>query len=219
MDFFKNALCWVGLSAPRRRPNALEFSPLCSLPAEIIIQIPQFLPPESAASFLLCCRPVYSALGHRYLEDLRSKHGLTVLYRERFLITWERDLPDHIVCYYCIKFHAIKKGHRHLPSNSNYFTHFKCWKKDYDSLASLYIHEMTMKQYRQGLEYSDLLALISLKPATNFRLGYVAQETAVAKIVNGNLLVREQKRFMIPATQPIPSPWDASFAICPHIAF
>ncbi len=32
MDFFKNALCWVGLSAPRRRPNALEFSPYAVFP-------------------------------------------------------------------------------------------------------------------------------------------------------------------------------------------
>jgi hypothetical protein len=73
--------------------------------------------------------------------------------------------------------------------------------------------------YRQGSDYSDLLDLLSLKTATHCRYGYVAQERAVAKIVDGRLLIREQKRFMIPTTQPIPFPWDASFVICRHITF
>jgi hypothetical protein len=54
---------------------------------------------------------------------------------------------------------------------------------------------------------------------TRFYHGYVAQETAVAKIVDGRLLIREQKGFMIPTAQPIPFPWDASFVTCPHTSF
>jgi hypothetical protein len=78
---------------------------------------------------------------------------------------------------------------------------------------------MTMKRYRQGSEYSDLLDLLSLKTITQSRIGYVEQRTAAAKLIDGGLIVREQKIFMIPAIQPIPFPWDASFVICRHITF
>jgi hypothetical protein len=228
MDFFKKAFSWVGLRAPPPpRPNALEFSTLSNLPMEIILQISRLLPPESAASFSICCRPVYFALGTQYLEDLRPMEGSTRLHRERLLKLLERDLPDHIICGFCKKFHAINKARRHLHSNSDYFNHLKCWKADYESITSLYIHEefsssvfeMAMKRYRQGSEYSDLLDLLSLKTTTHFRHGYVEQRTAAAKLIDGSLVVREQKIFMIPATQPIPFPWDASFVICPHISF
>jgi hypothetical protein len=228
MDFCKKVFAWVGLSAPpRHRPNALEFSALSNLPMEIILQISRLLPPESAASFSICCRPLYFALGTQYLEDLRPMEGSTGMHRERLLKLLEGDLLDHIICDFCKKLHAINKAHRHLHSNSDYFNHLKCWKVDYESMTSLYIHEefsstvfeMTMKRYRQGSEYSDLLDLLSLKTTTHYGLGYMEQRTAAAKLIDGGLVVREQKTFMIPATQPIPFPWDASFAICPHISF
>jgi hypothetical protein len=228
MDFFKKVFSWVGLPAlPPARLNALEFSTLSNLPMEIILQISRLLPPESAASFSICCRPLYFALGTQYLEDLKPMEGSTGMHRERFLKLLEGDLPDHIICGFCKKLHAMNKARRHLHSNGDYFNHLKCWKVDYESMTSLYIHEefsssvfeMTMKRYRQGSEYSDLLDLLSLKTTTHFRLGYVEQRTAAAKLIDGSLVVREQKTFMIPATQPIPFPWDASFVICLHITF
>ena len=228
MDFFKNVFSWIRLlTLPPPRPNALEFSALSNLPMEIILQISRLLPPESAASFSICCRPVYFALGTQYLEDLRPKEGSTGLHRERLLKLLERDLPDHIICGICKKLHAINKARRHLRRNRDYFNHLKCWSKDYES-TNLYVHgefssavfEMTMKRYRQGSDYSDLLDLLSLKTyTTRYRRGYVEQRRAAAKVINGSLIVREQKVFMIPATQPIPFPWDASFIICRHILF
>jgi len=228
MDFFTNVFSWIGLLAPPPpRPNALEFSTLSNLPTEIILQISRLLPPESAASFSICCRPVYFALETQYLEDLRPMEGSPGLHRERLLKLLEGDLPDHIICGFCKKLHAINKARRHLHSNGDYLNHLKCWKVDYESMTSIYIHEefsssvfeMTMKRYRQGSEYSDLLDLLSLETTTHSRIGYVEQRTAAAKLIDGSLIVREQKIFMIPATQPIPFPWDASFVICPHITF
>jgi hypothetical protein len=228
MDFFKNVFSWIKLlTSPPPRLNALEFSALSNLPMEIILQISRLLPPESAASFSICCRPVYFALGTQYLEDLRPKEGSTGLHRERLLKLLEKDLPDHIICGICKKLHAINKARRHLRRNRDYFNHLKCWSKDYES-TNLYVHgesssavfEMTMKRYRQGSDYSDLLDLLSLKTyTTHYRRGYVEQRRAAAKVINGSLIVREQKVFMIPATQPIPFPWDASFIICRHILF
>lgn len=116
MDFFTNVLSWLGLLAPPPRPNALEFSDLSSLPAEIILQISRLLPPESAASFSICCRPVCFTLETQYLKDLRQMEGSPGLHRERLLKLLERDLPDHYFCFYCKKFHAIKKARRYLQS-------------------------------------------------------------------------------------------------------
>jgi hypothetical protein len=114
MDFFKNVFSWVGLLArPPPRPNALEFSTLSNLPMEIILQISRLLPPESAATFSICCRPVYFALGTQYLEDLRPMEGSTGLHRERLLKLLERDLPDHIIRGFCKKLHAMNKARRH----------------------------------------------------------------------------------------------------------
>lgn len=184
MDFFKNVFSWVGLLAPSPlRPNALEFSTLSKLSMEIIFQISRLWPPDSAACFSICCRPVYFALGTQYLEDLRPMERSTGLYRELLLKLLERDLPEHIICGFCKKLHAMNKPRRYLHSNSDYFNHLKCWKVDYESMTGLYIHEefsssvfeMTMKRYGQGSEYSNLLDLLSLKTRTHSRTGYVEQ--------------------------------------------
>jgi hypothetical protein len=121
----------------------------------------------------------------------------------------------------------MNKARWHLHSNGDYFNHLKCCKVDHESMTGLYIHqefsssvfEMTMKRYRQGLEHSDLLDLLSLTTRTHSRTGYVEQRRAAAKLIDESLVVREQKVFMIPATQPIPFLLDASFVICRHILF
>jgi hypothetical protein len=79
--------------------NAFEFFSLRSLPMEMVLHNSRFLPPESAVSLSLYCRPVYSALGTQYLEDLRSKEESTAFNHERFITNLERDLPDKIVCH------------------------------------------------------------------------------------------------------------------------
>ena len=228
MGFFKNILYRLGQLSPPPRRNAFEFSSFGKLPPELILYITHFLPPESAASFSICCRPIYFALGTQHLEDLQEHSNIyAVEHRDQFLTLLERDLPNNTVCYYCIKLHSIKKAHRHVHWKRDYASQLPCWKADYDAFTSLYIHgkfsstifEMTMKLHRQGLDYSDLLRLMSQRTKTDFQPGYVEQQTAVARIVNGNLLIREQKRFMIPTTQPIPFPWNPCFFICTHIKF
>lgn len=57
-----------------------------------------------------------------------------------------------------------------------------------------------MKRYRTGLEYSDLLDLLSLKTLTHFRIRHVEQRIAAGR-------------------ESIPFPRDASFGICCHIWF
>jgi len=228
MDFFKSTLALLGLShRVRPRPIALESSVLSKLPLELILYIARFLPPGSASSFSLCCRPIYFTLGNQYLKALEENEQLD---RYKFLTLLERDLPNHIACYYCKKLHTISKAHRHLYSNRYYSgasCYLSCWMADLELSTCLWIHydfsfivfQMAMKLHRQGLDCSKLLNLLSYKTETRFRPGYVEQCTALAQIVAGSLFIREQRIFIIPPTHPIPIPLAPEFVICPHFRF
>jgi hypothetical protein len=228
MDFFKSILSLLGVSRrPRPRPIALESSVLGKLPLELIIHIARFLLPDSAPSFSLCCRPIYFILGTQYLKALEENEQLD---RYKFLTLLERDLPNHIACYYCKKLHAINKAHRHLHPHRYYSgagCYLSCWEADLELAIGLCgrgnfsftVFQMAMKFHRQGLDCSKLLNLLSYKTKTHFRHGYVEQCTASAQIVAGSLFIREQRIFMTPSTQPIPIPWGPNFIICPHLQF
>jgi hypothetical protein len=227
MDF-KSILSLLGVSRrPRPRPIALESSALSKLPLELILHIARFLPPGSAPSFSLCCRPIYFILGTQYLKALEENEQSD---RYKFLTLLERDLPNYIACFYCKKLHAINKAHRYLYSNRHYSgadSYLSCWVADFELGTGYCIHDdfsftvfrMAMKLHRQGLDCSKLLNLLSYKTKTHFRRGYVEQCTALAQIVAGSLFIREQRIFMIPPTQPLPTPYDPYFVICPHIRF
>jgi hypothetical protein len=87
----------------RLRPIALEFSILGKLPLELLLCIADFLPPESALAFSLCCVPLYLTVRVQPLEQ-------DDLYK--FLTLLKRQLPHHILCICCKK----------LLSNSSYYS-------------------------------------------------------------------------------------------------
>ena len=75
-----------------------DLSFLGRLPPDLIIYTTRFLPPDAAASFSLCCYSIYTILGTRYWEALRTQDQQR---RLAFLTLLERDLPQYIVCYPC----------------------------------------------------------------------------------------------------------------------
>lgn len=231
MDFFKSILHLTGVSHRLwPRPIALESSALGKLPLELILYISRFLPPESALSFSLCCRSIYMTFGTRYFKAIQEDEQFD---RYTFLTLLERELPNYISCYYCKKLHAINKAHRHIysnRSNRNYWGSNRsspCREANFELRIDVCIYrdfsfivfQMMMKLYRQGLDHSKLLSLLSGKTETHFRDGYVQKSTALAQIVAGSLLIRQQRISMIPPTRLIPIPWDLRFVICPHIQF
>jgi hypothetical protein len=226
MDFFKSVLSLLGVPhGPHRpRPIALESSALSKLPPELIFHIVHFLPPDAASSFSLCCRPIYFTLGTQYLKALEENKQLD---RYKFLTLLERELDNHVACYYCKKLHAIKKAkryaayatgrRRHLPltveDGSSYYIHDR---------FSFTVFQMAMKVYRQGLDCSKLFKLLSYRTTTlvwHGPRGYVEQRMALARIVAGSLLMRQQLIFIIPPSRSIPVPWVPYFTICPHFLF
>ena len=223
MAIFKSILRLIGVWF--YRPIALESSVLGILPPELILYITRFLPPESTLSFSLCCLPIHSILQSQYIKIVKEDQHLD---RYQFLTLLERDLPNHILCYFCKRLHAMKHAYQY-DSNRRYANRnfFPCWKSNYNYLVTQYIHhsfsfrvfQMTMKLYRQGLNYSELLKLLSHQTEIRSIRGYEEHRTASSKIVAGSLLIRQQRRFMMPPAQQTTTLRDISFDICPHIQF
>jgi hypothetical protein len=80
-------------------------------------------------------------------------------HRYGLLMLLERELPDHIACYYCKKLHAIKKAHRYVSSleaRSHTVSLSSCLMDDFERFTHLYIYEgfsftifqMAMKLHR-----------------------------------------------------------------------
>lgn len=225
MEYFKSILHLLGIPhrpTPknlRPRPAALELSELSKLPAELISHIVHFLSRESALSFSLCCRPIYFMFGSRIFENLAQTRECF-----EFLTLLARDLPNHVPCFYCEKLHAIEKAQQHIISTyRRNTTWLPCWKANYNfTFSDLHqnfsftIFQMAMKRYRQGLDYSDFLNFLSCKE-THYRDGYFKLYTALARIVNGSMILRERKIVMLPLSKRDLIQGNQKVKICPHI--
>jgi hypothetical protein len=233
MEFIKSIPSLLGKSLRQRpRPLPFESSALSKLPPELILYIAHFLPLESASSFSICCRPIYFTLGTQYLKALEKNYW----HRHELLKLLERELPNHIICYYCEKLHVIDRAPRHLYSHRWYYRQFEslnpfrtdrqlpCWEEVDRVITAFMFHQnfsfglfqRTMKCYIQDLDYSKLLNLLSYKTCTSRRFGLVKQCSWRARIVGGSLLTREQTIFMLPPAQPIKIPLHWNAHICHH---
>lgn len=219
MDLIKdlklNVYRIVGKLRPSRRPRpiALESSALGILPHELILAIASFLPPESIPAFSLSCRPIHFILGMKPLADKDIYSSLKLL---------ERDLPKHVLCYHCKKFHAIGEARRYSQTLWGAHRNISrpCLKANCEYF-SFVIFQMTMKVHRQGLSTRKLLSLLSHGwPNLGFH-DYVEQRTASARIVAGSLLFRQRivfvNRFQAPSSRRIQE--GPYVRICPHIHF
>jgi hypothetical protein len=230
MDFLKRVLSSFGRQN-YRRPNALEFSPFAKLPPELILSIAAFLPPITTACFSLYCTPIYLLLASKGQKTLRENWEFD--YSSDFLARLEQDLPNHIACESCKKFHAIKHVKSHIESkhynSSRSISISWCWETDRKFNTMHYIHpgfsftvfQMAMKLYRQRADCSYLLDLLSLKTRTVYNRGDIEHVTALSRIFHGWLLVRKHSLF--PVHPPKDSPSNdsysphARFFVCPHL--
>lgn len=141
------------------RPDGLENSPLGRLPIELVQYMAESFPPQVAASFASTCRPILSSVGNQYLDRLWAEghEGETVA----FLSLLERDLSDHVLCFYCStkQLHVGSKARHNkqlwpLPNNWRP----ACTKEDNKLHVESYIHQKfnfitfqsAMKRHRQG---------------------------------------------------------------------
>lgn len=222
--FFRLLFKWCGAEP---RPLALEASPLRKLPPELILHISSYLPPESAASLAISCLTLYSCLEMQCLRPLKKAECSVV---NGFLRLLDRDLPGHLLCPHCNKFHSMSLAETHLPSRRAFLSSnpsLACWSADSGSDIKKAIHfefsstifRMAMKAHRQGHDTANLVNLLSYGTTNFVRSGFVEQRSTAARIQDGSLLLREQRVFMIPSSQKLPLPWHGGIDICPHIRF
>jgi hypothetical protein len=228
MEFIKRILSHLGVWH-QPRPNALELSFIGKLPPEIILNISAFLPRASAAAFSLCCRSICSILGADAFAAVKDGDELDTM--QEYIALLERDLPNHLACFYCGKLHSIKKAPSYRRS-SNYCGRWdiieapQCWRADLHLATFSYIHwdfsyivfQMVMKRYRQGLDFTGLLHLLNKRAETQARREYTYQKSVQARIVTGCLLVRTQAIFVY-STQQRWLTLAPEFIICPHYIY
>jgi hypothetical protein len=206
--------------------GGLDLSILGGLPPELIIHTTRFLPPESAASFALCCHSIYAILGTRHWKSLRTRDQQ----RLTFLTLLERDLPKYIFCHPCKILHLSQKesdesGVCWDPSRPLLRP---CAREEFLGGIIGYIHpqfsfstfQMAMKRYRLGLPYSDYLSRLGHDWTSH---GYTSDEMlpyqsrAQAKIVARSLILRIQYVLLIPLHRTLQIPRWSPMGICPHI--
>ena len=144
--------------------------------------------------------------------------------RYNFLILLERELPDHILCYYCKRLHAILDPHWFMPTYISYFRYsgkrcrnMPCLEARVQSESSHNIYsqfsfpafQMAMKYYRQGRSYSRMLDFLSVSTCD-----LPGSYSVLPRIVHGSLLLRQQHRVVTAPNQRLPS--SSHFYVCPH---
>ncbi|KFY82791.1 hypothetical protein V500_10331 [Pseudogymnoascus sp. VKM F-4518 (FW-2643)] len=191
--------------------STIDSSILGKLPPELLLRIAAYLSPTSAGAFSLCSKRLYALLAIPYLK---CQNGHSPFSTAEFLRLLEPGLPDHIVCYFCEKLHAMKSPERHLRYTK------RCDMKVNQSMRT-YIHprfsyvifQMAMKRHRQGLDCSSLVKLLSYSEWS--WVGPDEIKTS-SRIVDGSLLLRQQYILLVHPNNDMLFTRDDKIMICPH---
>lgn len=197
----------------RLKPDALKSSILSKLPPELLSHIATFLPAVSAASFALCCTPLYALLAIPYLKCKRGHHPFKT---SELLILLQRDLKDYIACYHCEKLHTIKNDKRHIVQSSRCDSRVCRLMGRYIDLSFSYvIFQMAMKRHRQGGNSRPLLKLLRYDGLNTSR---DVRVTNSARIASGALITRHRYIFVVHRGNDGPFSTNLAAVICPHFS-
>lgn len=206
------------------RSTSLKSFVLGCLPFQILVHITNFLPVSSAASFALCCRPVFNIIGPQYWEALRGKGQEGE--RETFLLLLEGDLSDYVLCNHCLVLRRGRKKHRDklLYQSSTQSTVFTpCFDAELCAGLSWYIHQgfqfgifkMAMKRYRSEHKHNPYLGFLAHKEKNLRSPKHIPHQCIVQpKIVAGSLFIRVQSVLLIPLGQALEIPASWGIKIC-----
>lgn len=174
------------------------------LPIEIWQYIASYLPIVSAASLTICNRYLLNVLGTRYWHELSTKPAL----KAEFLSSFEKDLPNHWICYYCAVFHQ-----RHQDQESRWDFFIRDFKHMYDPpcVTRNWIHvgwgdigikhyqvQLAMNQHRYGLSHGvSVKSFYHPWTATRGRQSLDKSYFMRARIVNDEFILCYQRRFRL----------------------
>jgi hypothetical protein len=221
-------------SQERQRPAALSTSILNKVPVDILLQIIDYLPSESAVAFSLSCMYLKCLLGTQHFLRVTSstKNTLTLL---NLLAL---NLPNHIVCSAYKRLHNMQNLRRYNSAtysagNTTY---------QYDSLrfpacvsqnrnnntcaiTNLFgatAFKIAIKRYHQQPKCTKLLKIMSSKATKTIEIrDYVRQFREEYRVVQGCLIYRLQSVYISHkclTTTPFKRD-PPSEIICSHIKF
>jgi hypothetical protein len=226
-----------------RESMALE-----NLPAEVLINITEFLPLSSAAALALCSRKIQSKMGWVYFQEINkikwkpytdscNSADDTALPcppeeqdRQTFLEFLDRDSLDFIYCYYCKRLHKpdLTDSEKDIRPFVDFHKRRTCSQVHSYYKPHNYLHQdftfsrakNVMKHHRAGLDCTSLLKDLS-RTVTHFRDTHTQQNSVTCRISlndSGRLLVRAQHWFLIPADPKPVLPAEYSIDLCPHLS-
>ena len=194
---------------------------LLDLPPELIISIADMLPTTSAACLALCSRRLSQILGPRAWTSLQRQEQDGCL---AFISVLARDLPQHFVCYPCVRLHRSSTVpwprvvlNRQAP---------KCVRMDVDfsyMFPSWYFitfaHvQLAMKRHYYGSSHGFPLEAFLYTEVNQTNDRGTTLLSVDTQIVTGELLMRSQQLILLPRDRSDEFfTKDAVHHICNHI--
>ena len=216
----------VASRGPKRGEISLH-APLCDLPLEILQLITAFLPITSAASFALCSRFTYSAIGSQDWHLLRDPAYGTA--KRQFLAILERDLPNFVYCNRCNLLHRrMEHESPRRPSGwAGLLNHSvkRCirrdrirflWVRNYNLYFQLC--QLVMRAYRYGPQYGiPLGALTHMYSESRERSALQVFISARIAPATDELILRIKFRVLIQCAEDLADLKRHGVHICPHL--
>lgn len=212
---------------------APRFPFLGRLPAELVLDIADWLPASSAAALALCNHGLFNVLGRSSLTALSAKE-LHPNERDMFLQNLDRDSVDSFFCFRCRKLHLLGKSSTPQMRFST-ISHSRCepvmeeYEYEHEKLRSgndnLTVEhaQVALKLYRHGL-YSDLqkylnhASVTQPKPEVMSLLpGNWGFHFFEPDVVNGQICVRTQSWMFITKARGYILPAVFRHTVCGHM--
>jgi len=238
MDYLRRLLfpSPSGKISPLKIPAALSSSILSKAPLDILLNIMDYLHPESVVAFSLSCMHLKRLLGTQRLSRVASSTEDKLALLNLLAL----DLPNYVVCSACKRLHNMQNLRRYNSTTYNAgSTTFQCDSLRLPACVSRDRHnrteaityrfgttafKMAMKRYLQHPECTKLLGIMSSKAVTTREMGkYVRQYREECRVVQGNLMHRLQSVLISTQTKCLTTTdfnrYPTYEIICPHIKF
>jgi hypothetical protein len=185
------------------------------LPADVLYHIARFLTLDSIASLILSCKSLRCAIGQQSWVALGTEASRGA--RLSFLFSLQRDVPECVLCFYCVKLHCVKEelawynmwyGHDDLPcTKANGAVHL---------LPIFFLPfrhaQMVMKLHKLGATNTTWLNCLCF---SNWYFNQTYHD-CYARIVDGNLLVKVEYRMLLHHGQSFRQARHNLPHLCPH---
>lgn len=185
------------------------------LPVDVLLCIVDFLPLNSAASFIFSRKKLVSTIGHRTRLALQAEESR----RERlhFLYTMQRDWKGWVICFQCEKLHPVKRELLIYPQRHP-LDEGPC--SETDGIVELLPH------HRLRWQHAHMIMRLNEQNSTDYSWLFALSHTiferdipyahCCGRIANGNLLVKVEYRIFLRQLKDLFRVRSAFSGVCAH---